>query len=82
MDSIWAIELKVEPRRACDAASIAHALESIVASTPGLSFEIDPESRELFLRGQSELQLDQAISTLSSQVPFSFCSREIFTGGG
>lgn len=69
MDSTWAIELKVEPKQACDAASIAHALESIVASTPGLSFEIDPESRELFLRGQSELQLDQAISTLSSQVP-------------
>lgn len=77
MDSIWAIELKVEPKRACDAASIADALEGIVASTPGLSFEIDPESGELFLRGQSELQLDQAIGALSSQVPLNFGAPQV-----
>ena len=58
------MSLKIEPKTKGDEARLLEAVAELVRDDELLSFEIDPESRENILGGQSELHLDEVIGKL------------------
>jgi elongation factor G len=56
--------LKVEPQSKSDLENLPIALRVLTSDVSGCSWHIDPESREIIVGGQSEMQLDLLIDSL------------------
>lgn len=58
------LELKIEPRSLKDEQALQAALHECTVADPSFSFLVDPESGEVIIGGQCELQLDLVIDRL------------------
>lgn len=58
------MEMKVEPKTAADLDAILGALRAMAAADPSFVVAVDPESREIILKGQGELHLDMKVDEL------------------
>jgi elongation factor G len=61
------IEICVEPRSKAEHPALLSVLDGLVAEHTGLAVEIDPDSNQILLRGQSERQLEKAIRQLKTR---------------
>ena len=58
------LNMKIEPKTKADSERVLAALDNLTADDPEFSYRVDPESGEIILGAQSELQLDNKIDLL------------------